>query len=124
MKECLDLACNNRAACTSATPISNAYSLSLFDHAKCSTDIVKLQCKIDPSTDKHRRDKHMQELWNGKRPYMKCGCVSNASISCAGSMIWWDHAIWSMANHLDHFFEDARHPSLKFKFNAFLVWLQ
>ena len=29
-----------------------------------------------------------------------------------------------MANHLDIFFEDARHRSLRAKFSAFLVWLQ
>jgi len=38
-------------------------------------------------------------------------------------MIWWDHAIWFMANHLDRFFDDIPHPSLRSKFSAFLVWL-
>jgi len=44
-------------------------------------------------------------------------------MECAGSMIWWNHAIWFMANHLERFFEDIPHPSLRSKFSAFLVWL-
>lgn len=62
MKECKDSAINNRAMSTAASAISNAYSLNSFDHTKCNTDSIKLQCKIDLPTDKHRQDKHMQEL--------------------------------------------------------------
>jgi len=62
MKECKETVVNNKAISTVASTISNAFSLSSFDHTKCSTDSIKLQCKIDPRTDKHRRDRHMQEL--------------------------------------------------------------
>ena len=93
MKECKETIANNRAFCTSASTISNAYTLSTFDHSKCCTDSIKLHYKINPPTDKYRRDKHMQELWNGKRSYMRCSCSPHATIGCTGSMIWWDYAI-------------------------------
>lgn len=37
-------------------------------------------------------------------------------------MLWFDHAVWYMVNHLDTFFDEA-YPNLAAKFGAFIAWL-
>jgi hypothetical protein len=60
-------------------------------------------------------------MWNILRPYLRCICSSQAVRACNGNVIWWDHCVWYVINHLDKFFPIQ--PTLLAKFMAFMVWV-
>ncbi|CAM6104230.1 unnamed protein product [Calypogeia fissa] len=45
---------------------------------------------------------HKSKLWNWQRPFFRCSCYYKPS--CLGQLVWLDHAVWYMLNHLDTFF--------------------
>lgn len=55
---------------------------------------------------------------------MRCLCERKALQGCTGEILWWDHAIWFLANNLEKFFPDERYPSLPTKFVAFMYWMR
>ena len=57
-----------------------------------------------------------------QRPHLRCLCNPRASSGCKGSIIWFDHAIWTMVNKLDVFF--LSYPTSIARFAAFLVWMK
>lgn len=99
-----------------------AFSLSQYEHSKCPTLPVKVHLKNPLPTAGDRKEKHPQEMWNVKRPYLRCTCDQNATNGCNGAIIWFDHAMWYMINHLERFFPDTEFPSLSAKFLAFIIW--
>lgn len=101
----------------------SAFSLYTYDHGKCSTPDVKLHVKLDLPTQGDRKEKHAQELWNQSRPYLRCLCHYRAANGCTGNIIWFDHAVYYMLNHLDKFFPDSTYPTLVSKYGAFLIWM-
>lgn len=102
--------------------IPNAFPLAMFDHHKCTTIAVQVLCKQDMLTVNPRHKKFSSSFWNIQRPYIRCCCEQNAASGCKGTMLWFDHAVWFMLNHLDRFFDDA-YPNLAAKFGAFIAWM-
>lgn len=123
LKACIDAALHNRSVIRGMHDLAQPYSLSMFDHGKCGTHAVKIQVKQDLSTGRDRKENYITELWNSLRPYMRCHCNPRAVHGCQGAIMWWDHAIWFMANNLERFFSDDLHPTLVSKFAAFCVWM-
>ncbi|CAM6104313.1 unnamed protein product [Calypogeia fissa] len=58
-------------------------------------------------TNSTRPDDHKSKLWNWLRPFFRCNCYKGSKSGCDGQLIWFDHAVWYMLNHLDLFFHAA-----------------
>ena len=84
---------------------------------------MKLHVKQPYPTGADRRQSHSKEMWNIFRPYMRCTCSSLVVRACNGAMVWYDHAVWYVLNHLDKFFPHSEYPSLMAKFVAFIIWV-
>jgi hypothetical protein len=95
----------------------NYFALSMYDHHKCPSTMVRVFTKQDLPTGHGRSDKHSSSFWNCQRPYLHCGCKTDNT--CKGAVIWFDHAVWFMINNLDRFFGEF--PSMAAKFGAFII---
>ena len=115
-------AMNNIGVLRAPMDLLHAFPLAMYDHSKCTTLEVKLHTKQDLPTGHNRKDSHMAEMWNVQRPYLRCLCNPRASSGCKGSIIWFDHAIWTMVNKLEVFFHS--YPTSIARFAAFLVWMR
>lgn len=102
----------------------NAFPLATFDRNKCPNIPLKVHVKNDVATSAPRHAKYCSQLWNSQRPYLRCSCNVNAKTGCTGTMLWFDHAIWFLVNHLDRFFDDKNYPTLASKYGAFLIWIK
>ncbi|KAL3702031.1 hypothetical protein R1sor_020053 [Riccia sorocarpa] len=112
--------------------ITPAKSLSLSDTVKMISFRDKYRCpepiiarlKASIPTDSSRVFKHKMVLWNWLRPYIRCPCSQggkeNAKKQCKGEMLWFDHAVWYMFNHLEDFFPL---PTSHGRYMAFLLFL-
>lgn len=58
---------------------------------------------------------------NVQRPYMRCVYNPWATSGCKGSIIWFDHAIWTMVNKLKIFFPN--YPTSVARFGVFIIWM-
>ena len=115
-------AINNIGVLRAPMDLLHAFPLAMYDHSKCTTLEVKLHTKQDLPTGHNRKESHLAEMWNVQRPYLRCLCNPRASSGCKGSIIWFDHAIWTMVNRLDVFFPS--YPTSIARFAAFLVWMR
>jgi hypothetical protein len=102
--DCWDQAMAGTQFIKNGTPFLRGFALYHFDHTKCEVESIKLHVKQVCPTAADRRDKHPQEMWNILRPYLRCICSSQAIRACNGNVIWWDHCVWYVINHLDKFF--------------------
>ena len=123
LKACTKAAMHNKSIFQGMHDLAQPFSLSMYDHGKCATQAVKIQVKQDLSTGCDRKEKYVTELWNSMRPYMWCHCNPRATQGCQGAIMWWDHAVWFMANNLERFFSNDLHPTLVSKFATFCVWM-
>ncbi|KAL3687757.1 hypothetical protein R1sor_014066 [Riccia sorocarpa] len=90
------------------------------DKYKC-TESVSVRVKVNVVTDSNRVSKHRALLWNWIRPYFKCNCKFDSTRKkCKGEIIWLDHAIWYIFNHMEDFFPL---PSIQARYMAFLIFL-
>jgi hypothetical protein len=105
------------------TPLLHGFPLYLFDHTKCDMQTLKLHVKVCCPTRTDRHDKHPQEMWNIHRSYFRCTCSLQAIRTCNGDIIWFDHAVWYIINHLDKFFPQSHYPTLMSRFMAFMIWI-
>jgi hypothetical protein len=119
---CKKQALNNIGVLRAPMDLMHAFPLNMFDHSKCTTLDVKLHTKQDLPTGHNRKDSHLSEMWNVQRPYMRCLCNPRATSGCKGSIIWFDHAIWTMINKLDTFFPN--YPTSVARFAAFMIWMR
>jgi hypothetical protein len=119
---CKKQALNNIGVLRAPMDLMHAFPLNMFDHSKCTTLEVKLHTKQDLPTGHNRKDSHLSEMWNVQRPYMRCLCNPRATSGCKGSIIWFDHAIWTMVNKLDTFFPN--YPTSVARFAAFMIWMR
>lgn len=103
-------------------PIPGAFPLSLYDHQKCPSSDVRILTKQALNSNYGRIEKYSSALWNCQRPYFRCTCKPDTSKGCKGDVMWFDQAIWFMANNL-HIFFDHEYPTLAAKFAAFIIWL-
>ena len=121
IEQCKQQALNNIGVLRAPVDLLPAFSLNMFEHSKCTTNEVKLHTKQDLPTGYNRKDSHLAELWNVQRPYMRCLCNPRAVSGCKGSIVWFDHAIWTMINKLEMFFPNQ--PTNNTRFAAFMLWL-
>jgi hypothetical protein len=121
VEQCTKQALNNIGVLRAPVDLLPAFSLNMFEHSKCTTTEVKLHTKQDLPTGYNRKESHLAELWNVQRPYMRCLCNPRAVSGCKGSIIWFDHAVWTMVNKLDMFFPNQ--PTNNTRFAAFMLWL-
>ena len=122
IENCKKQALNNIGVLRAPMDLMHAFPLTMFDHAKCTTTEVKLHTKQDLPTGHNRKDSHLSEMWNVQRPYMRCLCNPRATSGCKGSIIWFDHAIWTMINKLEIFFPN--YPTSVARFAAFMIWMR
>ena len=52
---------------------------------------------------------------------MRCLCNPQATTGCKGSIIWFDHAAWTMINKLEVFFPN--YPTAVARLAAFMIWM-
>ena len=121
--ECREHALSGTQFIKAATTFVHGFPLSMYDHTKCDVQFLKLHVKLCCPTGADRRDKHPQEMWNIHRRYLRCTCSSQAVRTCNGNVIWWDHAVWYIINHLDKFFPQSHYPTLMSKYIAFVIWV-
>ena len=121
IEQCKQQALNNIGVLRAPVELLPAFSLNMFEHSKCTTTEVKLHTKQDLPTGYNRKESHLAELWNVQRPYMRCLCNPRAISGCKGSIVWFDHAIWTMVNKLEMFFPNQ--PTNNTRFAAFMLWL-
>lgn len=103
--------------------IPHNFPLALFDHQKCPLPTVRVHTKQHLQTGYGRDSKYTSALWNCQRPYLRCSCKHDAAVGCRGEVMWFDHAVFYMINHLGVFFQNDLFPTLPSKFAAFLVWM-
>jgi len=119
---CKEAALQNNFFVRGSHDLLQPFNLALFDHKKCTSDVVRIHAKNDLDTGKTRKDRYLTEMWNPLRPYFRCSCSNKAPQgTCQGSILWLDHCIYFMINHLEKFFPDERYPTLKTKFFAFCI---
>ena len=115
-------AVNNVGMLKDPQDIRGSFSLSMFDHHKCSTPDIKVHTKQWLQTGVGRSDKHSSTFWNCQRPYLRCICYQFTVSGCKGDVMWFDQATWYMINNLSTFLP-KEFPTLSAKFQAFLVWV-
>ena len=123
IEECHEQALWDKNFISSGNSFSHAFPISAFDYRKCNVPHVKLHTKLPCPTGNDRRPSHSKEMWNIFRSYLRYTCSSLAIRDCNGSMVWWNHTVWYVINHLEKFFPHNEHPSLMVKFVAFIIWV-
>ena len=121
VENCKKQAFSNIGVLRAPMDLMHAFPLNMFDHSKCTTLEVKLHTKQDLPTGHNRKESHLSEMWNVQRPYMRCLCNPRATSGCKGSIIWFDHAVWTMINKLEVFFPN--YPTAVARFAAFMIWM-
>jgi hypothetical protein len=58
-------------------------------------------------TNSSRLDDHKSKFWNWLRLFFCCSCHKYTPGACAGEIVWFNHAVWYMMNHLESFFDAA-----------------
>ena len=122
VESCKKQAMNNIGVLRAPIDLMHAFPLTMYDHSKCTTLEVKLHTKQDLPTGHNRKESHLSEMWNVQRPYMRCLCNPRAINGCKGSIIWFDHAVWTMVNKLEVFFPS--YPTSIARFAAFMIWMR
>ena len=122
VESCKKQAMNYVGVLRAPIDLIHAFPLTMYDHSKCTTLEVKLHTKQDLPTGHNRKESHLSEMWNVQRPYMRCLCNPRAINGCKGSIIWFDHAVWTMINKLEVFFPS--YPTSIARFAAFMIWMR
>ena len=98
-----------------------AFALNMFEHSKCTTTEVQLHTKQNLPTGYNKKESHLAELWIVQRSYMRCLCNPRTVNGCKGSIVWFDHVIWTMINKLDMFFSNQHINNTRFV--ASMLWV-
>ena len=122
IESCKKQAMSNVGVLRAPIDLMHAFPLTMYDHSKCTTLEVKLHTKQDLPTGHNRKESHLSEMWNVQRPYMRCLCNPRDINGCKGSIIWFDHAVWTMINKLEVFFPS--YPTSIARFAAFMIWMR
>ena len=121
VENCKRQAFNNIGVLRAPMELMHAFPLNMYDHSKCTTLEVRLHTKHDLPTGHNKKESHLSEMWNVRRPYMRCLCNPRATSGCKGSIIWFDHAVWTMINKLEVFFPN--YPTAVTRLVAFMIWM-
>ncbi|RYA84311.1 hypothetical protein DD594_26340, partial [Enterobacter cloacae complex sp. 4DZ1-17B1] len=70
---------------------------------------------------KSNLDFYTESIWNIFRPYVKCACrFLDPKATCESSIMWFDHAIWFILNHLELLFPEK---PVDFHLSLICSWL-
>ncbi|CAM6104285.1 unnamed protein product [Calypogeia fissa] len=79
------------------------WPMTVFGQPKYKCKLIagaKVKGKLE--TNLYQIDDHKSKLWNWHRPYLRCPC--HYKPACFGQLIWFDHTVWFILNHLEVFF--------------------
>ena len=88
--------------------IKAPFTMAFLDNAKCASAAgIYGRTKGPMPFSKTSAEYYSESVWNIGRPYVKCACkfLDNRAL-CESSIIWFDHAIWYILNHLEALFPD------------------
>ncbi|KAL2624162.1 hypothetical protein R1flu_008407 [Riccia fluitans] len=123
-RDCLHNALNGVTPSKMVTMKDTIKMACFRDKYRCS-ELVGIRVKTAIAIDSSRVPKHKSVLWNWLRPYIRCNCRSDGKheanhTKCKGEMLWFDHAIWYIYNHLGDFFPQS---TVEGRYMAFLIFL-
>ncbi|CAM6082137.1 unnamed protein product [Calypogeia fissa] len=101
--QCRECALNVVTLCDKSPVFISKWPMTIFGPPKYKCKIAagaKIRGPLD--TKNSRIKEHKSKMWNWMRPYFLCSCYYKAA--CNGQLIWLDHAVWYMLNHLEDFF--------------------
>ncbi|CAM6104898.1 unnamed protein product [Calypogeia fissa] len=101
--QCHDRALNAVTLCDKALVFVCKWPMTIFGAPKYKCRVAagaKVRGPLD--TKISRITEHKSKLWNWIHPYFRCSCYFKAV--CNGQLIWLDHVVWYMLNHLEEFF--------------------
>ncbi|CAM6094009.1 unnamed protein product [Calypogeia fissa] len=109
LKLCREQALNAVTKSDKAPVFVSSWPMRIFGYPKYHCPVAA-SAKIRGQfvTNSTRPDDHKSKLWNWLRPFLRCSCYKGSSKSgCGGQLIWFNHAVWFMLNHLELFFQAA-----------------
>ncbi|CAM6124076.1 unnamed protein product [Calypogeia fissa] len=101
--QCRDRALQSITLSDIAPTFVTQWPMTVFGQPKYKCKLAagaKVKGKLD--TKNSRLGDHKSKLWNWQRPYFRCPCYYKSA--CRGQLVWLDHAVWFMLNHLECFF--------------------
>ncbi|CAM6104314.1 unnamed protein product [Calypogeia fissa] len=100
-----------------------AWPMNIFKSPKYKcVELALIKVRQDYVTDSTRPANHKQNFWNWHRPYICCQCTHKSG--CKGELLWFDHGIWYILNHLSEFFTAATSQGKLIQFMAFLTHIR
>lgn len=82
---------------------------------------MEVRVKVQLQTDDNRLEMHRSGLFNWHRLYFRCLCMPSSKNGCKGEVLWFDHAVWYILNHLQRFFPNC--DSIRSMFVEFPIFL-
>ncbi|CAM6104303.1 unnamed protein product [Calypogeia fissa] len=100
-----------------------AWPMNIFKSPKYKcVELALIKVRQDYVTDSTRPTNHKQNFWNWHRPYIRCQCSHKSG--CKGELLWFDHGIWYILNHLGEFFSANTPQGKLVQFMAFLTHIK
>ncbi|CAM6124014.1 unnamed protein product [Calypogeia fissa] len=102
--QCRERALQEISLCDKAPVFINEWPMMVFGTPKYKCQVAvgaKIKGKLDCKNS--RIKEHKSKPWNYHRPFFRCSCHYNAKTGCNGQIVWLDHAVWYMLNHLEDF---------------------
>ena len=102
--------------------IKAPFTMSFLDITKCaSLTGIYGRTKGTMVFNKQSAEYYLESVWNVYQPYLKCACkFLDSRAACESSIIWFDHAVWYLLNHLDALFPNK---PVEFHLPLFCSWL-
>lgn len=87
-------------------PITTCWPMTVFGAPKYKCHVaagakIRGNFVTDTSQIAHQ---HKTKFWNWHMPFLRCSCNSTLKGGCTGQIVWFDHAVWYIINHLELFF--------------------
>ncbi|CAM6104232.1 unnamed protein product [Calypogeia fissa] len=103
--QCRERAFQSITLCDKPPVYISQWPMMVFGPPKYKCQVAagaKIRGKLE--TQNCRIKEHKSKLWNCHRPFFRCSCHYNTKTGCNGQIVWLDHAVWYMLNHLEDFF--------------------
>lgn len=86
--------------------IKAPFSMHFLDSRRCPIlSGLYVRTKGTMIFSKQSSEFYSESIWNIYRPYIKCACKAlDAKADCESNILWFDHAIWFILNHLGDLF--------------------
>ena len=122
LEECRNNAIKGHQCLDKGELLKSPFSMSFLDPSKCSSPVgIYGRTKGTMTFTKAGADYYSESIWNVYRPYLKCACrFLDPKASCDSSIIWFDHAVWFVLNHLEDLFPEK---DVVFHLSLLCSWL-